>query len=85
VSEVLKFVIFRLIFLACLAEFLRTKHQQIPQLSLTHIKSSKHQKQQPFPPKTKHPGQISKELNPITSIRPKFSICVRFRQKIAAK
>jgi len=74
-------MIFHLIFLAGLTEFLRTKHQQIPQLSLTHIKSSKHQKQQSFPLKTKHPGQISKELNPITSIRPKFSICVQFLQK----
>jgi len=81
VSEVLKFVIFHLIFLACLTEFLRTKHQQIPQLSLTDIKSSKHQKQQPFPPKIKHPGQISKELNPITSIWSKFSICVQFPKK----
>jgi len=51
-------MIFHLIFLAHLTEFLRIKHQQIPQLSLTHTKSPKtskqtpkHQKQQLFHPK----------------------------------
>jgi len=74
-------VIFRLIFLACLAEFLRTRHQQIPQLSLIHTKSPKTSKQTPklqkttaFSPKTKHPGQISKELGQI-------QLCVQFSGK----
>jgi len=60
-------MIFRLIFLACLAEFLCTKHQQIPQLSLTHTKSPKtskqtpkHQKQQLFRPKPSTQARLAK-------------------------
>jgi len=40
-------VTFHLTFLACLTEFLHTKHHQIPQLSLTHTKPPKHQKSTP--------------------------------------